>query len=119
MWKARQLKEYKRANHLCFKCGEKSTPNHTYSTAVSQLNVMQNVVVDGGDILSDEMMEALKTPQLCMMNDDYYLSLHALSGQPQHKAIQLRAMVQNLVLIILIDSSSSHTFLNSSIAEKL
>jgi hypothetical protein len=114
MWKAKQLKEYKRANHLCFKCGEKSTPNHTYSTAVSQLNVMQNVVVDGGDILSDEMMEALKTPQLCMMNDDYYLSLHALSGQPQHKA-----MVQNLVLIILIDSSSSHTFLNSSIAEKL
>jgi hypothetical protein len=41
---------------------------------------MQNVAVDGGDILSDEMLEAPETPQLCMMNDDYYLSLHALSG---------------------------------------
>jgi ribosomal protein L32 len=34
MWKARKLKEYRRANHLCFKCGEKFTPNHTCSTIV-------------------------------------------------------------------------------------
>jgi hypothetical protein len=80
MWKARQLKEYMRVNNLCFKCEEKFTPNHICSTAISQLITMQNVAVDGGDILSDEMLEALETPQLCMMNDDGYLSLHALSG---------------------------------------
>jgi ribosomal protein L32 len=28
LWKARQLKEYRRANHLCFKCGEKYTQAH-------------------------------------------------------------------------------------------
>lgn len=28
LWKAWQLKEYHRANGLCFKCGEKIAPNH-------------------------------------------------------------------------------------------
>jgi hypothetical protein len=45
--------------------------------------------------------------------------LHALSGEPQHKAIQVRALVKNQALVILIDSDSSHTFLNSAIARKL
>jgi hypothetical protein len=31
----------------------------------------------------------------------------------------LRALVKNLTLIILVDSGSSHTFLNSAIAHKL
>jgi predicted aspartyl protease len=53
------------------------------------------------------------------MQEDCYLSLHALSGKPHHKAIQLRALVQNQALIILVDSGSSHTFLSSSLAYKL
>jgi predicted aspartyl protease len=47
------------------------------------------------------------------------LSLHALSGQPQHRAIQLSALVKNQVLVVPIDSGSSHTFLNSVLAQKL
>jgi hypothetical protein len=39
-----------------------------------------------------------------------------MSGQPQKKAIQLKALVKNQALVVLIDSGSSHTFLNSSIA---
>jgi exonuclease VII large subunit len=31
LWKARQLKEYRRSNNLCFTCGEKYTPTHTCS----------------------------------------------------------------------------------------
>jgi hypothetical protein len=53
------------------------------------------------------------------MKDDAYLSLHALSDQPQQRSIQLRALVQNQALVILVDSRSSHTFLNSKIAHKL
>jgi predicted aspartyl protease len=47
------------------------------------------------------------------------LSLHAISGRPLQKSIQLRALVQNQTLIILVDSGSSHTFLNSVVAQKL
>jgi hypothetical protein len=38
------------------------------------------------------------------MKDDAYLSLHALSDQPQQRSIQLRALVQNQALVILVDS---------------
>jgi predicted aspartyl protease len=54
-----------------------------------------------------------------MLQDACFLSMHALFGKPQHRAIQLRNMVQNQALIILVDSKSSHTFLNSAIAAKL
>jgi hypothetical protein len=29
LWKAKQLKEYRRANGLCYKCGDKYTPGHS------------------------------------------------------------------------------------------
>jgi hypothetical protein len=42
-----------------------------------------------------------------------------MSGQPQKKAIQLKALLKNQALVVLIDSGSSHTFLNFSIACKM
>jgi predicted aspartyl protease len=69
--------------------------------------------------LSEELLSALEPLQLNYMGDDCVLSLHALSGAPQHKAIQFRALVKNQALVILVDSGSSHTFLNSDIASKL
>jgi hypothetical protein len=68
---------------------------------------------------SEEILDALEAPQHYMFQHDCYLSLHAMSGRAQGKAIQLRALVQNKALIILVDSGSSHTFLNSTIASKL
>jgi hypothetical protein len=82
LWKARQLKEYRRANNLCFKCGDKYTHGHTCTQPVAQLKIMEHAALDGGDFLADELLNALESPQLCMMTDDYYLSLHAMSGQP-------------------------------------
>lgn len=32
VWRARQLKEYRRANNLCYGCGEKFVPGHTCAT---------------------------------------------------------------------------------------
>jgi hypothetical protein len=119
VWKASQLKEYRRVNNLCFKCGHKYTPTHTCSEATATLNVLDQPTFDGGGFLSDELLETLEAPQLHLIQDECYLSLHALLGQPQHKVIQLRTLVHNQALIILIDSSSFHTFLNSAIASKL
>jgi hypothetical protein len=47
LWKARQLKEYRRLHNLCFKCGEKYAPNHTCATHVSALNAIQSTTSDG------------------------------------------------------------------------
>jgi hypothetical protein len=119
LWKARQLKEYRRLHNLCFKCGEKYNPTNTCAPIASNLNVMETSAVDGGGILFEELLVALEPSQMFMMQDDCFLSLHALSGISQHMAIQLRALVQNKALINLVDSRSSHTFLNLVVANKL
>jgi hypothetical protein len=103
LWKARQLKEYRRANNLCFKCGDKYTPNHTCNTPATAIHLMEHNSADGGTFLSEDILEVLEQSQFHMLQEDGYLSLHALSGKPQHKAIQLRALVQNQALIILVD----------------
>jgi hypothetical protein len=120
LWKARQLKEFRRANNLCFKCGEKYTPAHTcIGSTTSAINLMDSTTDDGGSFLSDEMLEELETPQFNLLEANAHLSLHAMSGKPLQKSIQLQALVKNQALIILVDSGSSHTFLNSVIAHKL
>jgi hypothetical protein len=80
---------------------------------------MDQVTSDGWGFLSDEVLELLEKPQHHLIQNDYYLSLKAFSSKPQHKAIQLRALVKNQALVILVDSGSSHTFLNLTIAQKL
>jgi predicted aspartyl protease len=42
-----------------------------------------------------------------------------MSGQPKHKTVQLRAIVRNQVMIVLVDSGSSHTFINSALVQSL
>jgi hypothetical protein len=119
LWKAGHLKEYRRLHNLCFKCGENYAPNHTCATHVSTLNAIQSTTSDGGSYLSDDTLQLLESPHSFHMQDEGYLSLYALSGQPQPKAIQLRALVKNQTMIILVDSSRSHTFLNTGIANKM
>jgi hypothetical protein len=80
---------------------------------------MEKVVVDGGEFLPDALLDALDSPSIHLMRDKDFLSLHAMAGQPVQKSIQLRALVKNQALIMLVDSRSSHTFLNSSIANRL
>jgi predicted aspartyl protease len=47
------------------------------------------------------------------------MSLNAISGTQDGKVIHLRALVNNQVLSILVDSGSSHTFLNASMLERI
>jgi hypothetical protein len=49
-------------NNLCFKCGDKYTPTHTCSTPTPNLHMIQSVVVDGGEFLSDDLLDASDNP---------------------------------------------------------
>jgi hypothetical protein len=105
LWKTRQLKEYRRANNLFFKCGEKYSPTHTYAPTAGALHMLEQTSAEVGEALSKEILEALEAPQHFMLQEECHLSLHAMSGRPQGKAIQLRALVQNKALVILVDSA--------------
>jgi hypothetical protein len=71
--KAKQLKDYRRANNLCFKCGENFAPGHVCAVPTAgQLKTMQE-----NEILSDEILDMLVTH-----GEDYdcHVSLNATSG---------------------------------------
>jgi hypothetical protein len=70
--------------------------------------MMQQKAIDGGEFLSEGVLEALANPSCFHMNED-----HAILGRPQHKAIQLRALAGNQAMVILVDFGSSHIFLSS------
>jgi hypothetical protein len=53
MWKARQLREHRKANGLCFRCGEKFIPGHKCTEGVTAASMAQISIVplaaDGGE----------------------------------------------------------------------
>jgi hypothetical protein len=61
LWKATQLEEYGRMDNICFKCDDKYTPIYTCSTPASNLNVIECAEVDGGEFLSDDLLDAIDT----------------------------------------------------------
>jgi hypothetical protein len=89
LWRERQLRDYRRANGLCYFCGEKY------------------------DALNQLEMEDVLVQDLCQ------LSLHALAGTESADSMRVRALVGNQVFLILIDSGSSHSFVISSFVNRL
>lgn len=90
----------KRAQGLCFNCEEKFTPGH-------RCKGPQLLLLDGGD--EDE----------ATMEEQPEISLHALSGWATHKTMRVAAKIGSYTLIVLIDSGSTHNFINTKVADML
>jgi hypothetical protein len=65
--------------HFFLMCGKKYTKTHKCGNHAGTINLIEETTMDGGTFLSDEILEALETPKIFLMEDDCYLSLHALS----------------------------------------
>ena len=87
-------------------------------------------VGDHGEVLSDNTIHALQlldepgpvaqppalaadAPECCL------LSSQALDGTDSATTIRLRALVGNQVMLLLLDSGSSHSFVNKSFVDRL
>jgi ribosomal protein L32 len=102
--KARQLKEYRRANGLCFSCGEKFIPGHVCTKpSIAQVHAM-DTSMNGTEIFSDEV-ENQETAMAAMQ-----LSINVLSGSDHPSTIRLRALIGNQAVLILLDSGSSQSW---------
>nr|XP_045090196.1 uncharacterized protein LOC120962006 [Aegilops tauschii subsp. strangulata] len=113
----RQLREFRRANGLCFKCGDKYSREHKCNR-VGQLLTIE--VGDHGELLSDDAIRALE-----LLDDNpeeaaacYQISVHAVAGTESSGTMRLRALVGNQVMLLLVDSGSTHTFVNSTFASR-
>jgi hypothetical protein len=112
--KDRQLRDYSRANGLCFKCVDKFDPTHVCgqkpAAALNAMEPVECLVMVSEEVL--EMHDTAKAQQLS-------LSLHAMVGSEGAETIRLQALVGNQVLLILVDSGSSGSFVYAQMLSKL
>lgn len=123
LWKERQIRDYRKANNLCFYCGEKYDSFHlekctkrSKSQSSAQVNALalnDLDMINEDDILNKLAIEDALAADFCQ------LFLNALAGTEGEDCIRVRALVQNQVMIVLIDSGSTHSFIDSSLVSKL
>ncbi|XBH55725.1 hypothetical protein VPH35_077749 [Triticum aestivum] len=92
-------------------------------TTNTQAQVLTIQVGSYGELLSDEAINALKLlhapavvappPECCM------LSTHALDGTDAPSRIRLRALAGNQVMLLLVDSGSTHSFINKAFVDRI
>jgi ribosomal protein L32 len=104
LWKDRQLREYHRANHLCFKCGDMF--DLTHQCGQKQVAVA-NVLEQSEDpiLLSDEVLNIMEMHDLAEAQL-LSLSLNAMARPEDSHCLRLMALVGNQVMLILVDSGS-------------
>uniref|UniRef100_A0A8R7U589 Uncharacterized protein n=1 Tax=Triticum urartu TaxID=4572 RepID=A0A8R7U589_TRIUA len=76
-----------------------------------------------GEILTEDAIQAMEllddqgaapADQECCV-----LSTQAVSGTETPRTIRLRALVGNQVMLLLVDSGSTHSFISASFAERI
>ena len=102
-----------KANDLCFYSGEKFDPTHVaICTKRPQAQVNALAVNDLDIPLTEEVIQQLLEED-SLPEQFGQLSLHAIAGTEPNDAIRLQAKVRNKTMLILVDSGSSHSFVNS------
>ena len=114
LWKERQLRDYRKANGLCMYCGDKFDAAHAAScTKRPQAQVHSLVVNNLDQPLSDDVLTQLAMED-SLTEDLQQLSLNALVGTAMGDVLLLRCRIQDKVMLVLLDSGSSKSFVSAS-----
>lgn len=110
------LKSYRRAKGLCFVCGERWGKDHKCASSI-QLYVVQELL----DVLqSDSSLDGSQILEQQYAEDTLMaISQQAVSGTESGSSIRLRGWVQGTEVLMLIDSGSTHSFVDKQIGLKL
>ena len=112
---AKEIEE-KRAKNLCFFCDEKFFPGHKCNAQVYQLEILKE---DSEELGEDEGLQEEGEGEVVKEEDMPLISLHALNGASSYQTMRVNGKAGNATLHILIDSGSTHNFLDISVAKKL
>jgi len=113
LWRDKQLRDYRKANNLCFSCGEKFEPGHAeVCTKRAKPYVNAMVLNDLDKELDEDLLNEIAIEEL--LNEDFcQLSLNALAGTVAQNCIQLYTTVKNKTMLTLLDTGSSHSFVSA------
>ena len=91
---------------MCFKCNEKFTKGH-------QCKKKQLYVLDGDQEDSDqEPIQEKKNEKVLEQEGDLQISINAITGSVSYRTIRVHGLVRKQKVVILIDTGSTHNFLN-------
>lgn len=119
LWKERQTLNYRKANNLCYYCGEKYDPAHANSCPQRPKAQVNALVTNDLDMpLNDEILAQLELED-ALTSEFCQLSLNALAGTAHGDAMKLQALVQNQTMLTLVDTGSTHTFISSAFLDRI
>ncbi len=120
----RSLLEQRRAAGQCFKCGDRYYPGHVCSN--KPLNCMQGLedileVYDEGCIIESQEAETedINQEEESTTLHEERISVHALSGVRPQDTIKIQGDVKGHALTVLIDTKSTHSFMDLQLARDL
>ncbi|KAK1617587.1 hypothetical protein QYE76_023104 [Lolium multiflorum] len=71
------------------------------------------------EVLSDEVLEMVTNMEALAVDEAEQLSMNAISGTDADSTIQLPARVNNLTVLLLVDSDSTRSFIDAAMVSKL
>jgi hypothetical protein len=103
----RQLQDYRKANNLCYFCGDKYEPGHQEVCTKRQKSQVNALAVNNLDKeeITEEMLNALAAEDV-LAEDFCQLSLNALTSADTENCIKLKTLVHDKVMLVLLDSSA-------------
>lgn len=114
--KVAALRAFRRAKGLCFKCGERWGKDHTCPPTV-QMHIVDELLamfsLDDAASASPPDSPPSDKENLCT------ISRQAEDGSSNPSVLQLQAYLQGHEILLLVDSGSSTSFVDSSLATKL
>jgi hypothetical protein len=111
------LRDYRKANNLCFHCGDKFEPGHVeVCTKKNKPQINAMIVNDLDRELNEEFLNDMAIEEV-LTEDFCQLSLNALAGTESDNSIKLKTTVKNKTMLILVDTGSSHSFVSSQFVQ--
>nr|XP_017233536.1 PREDICTED: uncharacterized protein LOC108207610 [Daucus carota subsp. sativus] len=101
--------QYRRNNHLCYKCGEKYNQGHQCKNQQYTYMLME----EGEKDFLEEMIEEGEEGTV------EEVSLNALSAKIDRKTINLEGCMRGEKVHMLVDTGSTMTFINSKLLERM
>ncbi|GKV00657.1 hypothetical protein SLEP1_g13320 [Rubroshorea leprosula] len=105
----------KKQKGLCFWCDERHGPGHRCSKKKLYNLEIISIDEDAGSVETNDENFDLNQ----MLITEPHISTHALTGEVGYNTIKMIGQVGKRQILILIDSGSTHNFLNAKLAKEL
>jgi len=113
LWRDEQLRDYRKANNMCYHCGDKFEPGHAeVCTKKTKPQINALVVNDLDKEINEDLLNQMAIDEL-LTEDFYQLSLNAMASTESKDCIKLKTTVKNKTMLTLVDTGSSHSFVSS------